>query len=149
RREQKGEIAPDDFLPMAEIILRDFDQIDFDLVDPIAVYSYLNDLALIEQQFPLLTDEQQAFLTQVWSAFSMDKQVHIQEKFIELWSRLPLLYELFHKKLKEQNLISIATTYRNLAEGSAERPNFIDQYKKLVFVGFNALNKAEASIFKR
>lgn len=149
RREQKGEIAPDDFLPMAEIILRDFDQIDFDLVDPIAVYSYLKDLALIEQQFPLLTDEQQAFLTQFWSSFSMDKQVHIQEKFIELWSRLPLLYELFHKKLKEQNLISIATTYRNLAEGSAERPNFIDQYKKLVFVGFNALNKAEASIFKR
>lgn len=149
RKEQKSEIEPDDFFPMAETILRDFDQLDFDLVDPLAVYSYMKDLAIIEQQFPLLTDEQQAFLTQFWSSFSMDKQVHIQEKFIELWSRLPLLYELFQRKLKEQNLISIATTYRNLAEGSASRPNFIDQYKKLVFIGFNALNKAEATMFKK
>lgn len=149
RNEQKSEIAPDDFLPMAEIILRDFDQIDFDLVDPTAVYSYLRDLALIEQQFPLLTEEQQAFLTQFWSSFSKDKQVHIQEKFIELWSRLPLLYDLFHKKLKEQDLIGISTTYRNLAEGIAESSDFINNYKKLVFVGFNALNKAEAKIFKK
>jgi hypothetical protein len=149
RQEQKNEITPDDFLPMAEIILRDFDQIDFDLVDPTAVYSYLKDLALIEQQFPLLTEDQQAFLTQFWSSFSMDKQVHIQEKFIELWSRLPRLYDLFHKKLKEQNLIGISTTYRNLAEGTAESAEFIDKYKMLVFVGFNALNRAEARIFKR
>lgn len=149
RKEQKSEISPDDFLAMAEIILSDFDQIDFEVVDPKDVYSYLKDLALIEQQFPLLTDEQQAFLTQFWSSFSMDKQVHIQEKFIELWSRLPLLYELFHKRLKEQNLTSTSITYRNLAEGTAEIPDFVNTYKKLIFIGFNALNKAEARIFKR
>lgn len=149
RKEGKSEMGPDDFLPMAEIILRDFDQIDFDLVDPTAVYSYLKDLAEIEQQFPLLTEEQQAFLTQFWSSFSMDKQGHIQEKFIELWSRLPLLYDLFHEKLKEQQLIGISTTYRRLAEGTAEEIDFIQGYKKLVFVGFNALNKAEAMVFKR
>ncbi len=149
RKEGKDEMAPDDFLPMAEIILRDFDQIDLDLVEPTAVYSYLKDVALIEQQFPLLTEEQQAFLAQFWSSFSMDKQVHIQEKFIELWSRLPLLYKLFHKRIEEQNLTGISTTYRQLAEETADQSDFIDIYKKVVIVGFNALNKAEAKVFKR
>src|SRR5690554_4798879 len=149
RKEQKDEVNPDDFLPMAEIILRDFDQIDFDMVDPNAIYSYLKDLAIIDQQFPLLTEEQQAYLNQFWSSFSADRQIYIQQKFIELWIRLPLLYDLFHQKLKDQNLTGIASTYRDLANGKEENKGFVDHYKKLIFVGFNALNKAEAKIFKQ
>lgn len=149
RSEQKDEVEPDDFLPMAEIILRDFDQIDFDLVDPNAIYSHLKDLAVIDHQFPLLTEEQQSYLNQFWSSFSTDRQIYIQQKFIELWTRLPLLYELFHQKLKDQNLIGIASAYRNLANGNEENRSFVDHYKKIVFIGFNALNKAEAKIFKQ
>lgn len=147
-KEKKNSVSTDDFLPMAEIILRDFDQIDLDLVAPDAIYSYLKDVALIEKQFPLLTEDQQIFLSQFWSSFSTDKQVHIQEKFIELWSRLPQLYQLFHQKLKERNLIGIATAYRDLAEGKAQNASFTNHYKKLVFIGFNALNKAETKVFK-
>lgn len=149
RSEGKNEIGPDDFLPMAEIILRDFDQIDFDLVDPFDIYSYLKDLAVIEQQFPLLTVEQLEYLTQFWSSFSNEKQVYIQAKFIELWERLPVLYEFFQTKLKEQNLSSISTIYRELANGTAVKGNFVNDFKQVVFIGFNALNKAEATLFKK
>jgi hypothetical protein len=149
KKEQKEGVSPDDFLPMAEIILRDFDQIDFDMVDPNAIYSYLKDLAVIDQQFPLLTEEQQAYLNLFWSSFSTDRQIYIQQKFIELWTRLPLLYEQFHQKLREQNLTGIASTYRDFANGKGENRDFVDRYKKLVFIGFNALNKAEVKLFKQ
>ncbi|MXV13717.1 PD-(D/E)XK nuclease family protein [Hufsiella ginkgonis] len=146
--ENKTTLSPDQFYPMAEIILNDFSQIDYDQADAAALFCELEDIAVIQQQFPHLGDEQYRFMQQFWGSFSKEKQNHVQQRFIDLWKRMPRLYQDFHAALEREGLITAARVSRRLAGGDAGIPGFTDQYKKLVFVGFNALNHTELSLFK-
>jgi ATP-dependent helicase/nuclease subunit B len=147
--EGKPTFSPDQFFPMANIILSDFAEVDYDLVNAEALFTQLEDIAQIQQQFSHFTEEQQQFLERFWSSFSADKQRTHQQKFLELWKRMPALYRNFHQALQNQDLITTAQTYRRLAEGTADLPGFISPYKKIIFIGFNALNKCEEKLFKQ
>ena len=147
REEGLPEETPDAFYPLAEIILADFAQLDYDLVDPTEVYAELRDIALLQQRFPHLSTEQQRFMRQFWESFSVGKQTAIQQKFLKLWGRLPRLYRQFREALAEQGITTSAVTYRDLAEGHAANPHFIDRYKQVAFVGFNALSRCEIRLF--
>ncbi|MBB6273790.1 hypothetical protein HDF26_004250 [Pedobacter cryoconitis] len=151
KAEGAKEINPDVFYPVARIILSDFAQIDNDLVNSDQLFEELEDIAVIEKDFQHLTIEQQQFLEQFWTSFSTGKQKNHQEQFIRMWRRMPKLYRGFHQALAEKGLTSMAHVYRKLANGTAEKPGFIDDFAdgKLVFTGFNALSNAEAAIFKR
>ena len=142
-------VSPDFFYPMSQTLLADFDQIDYEMVSPDTLYAQLKDLGEIRQQFHEFTSEQQAFIAQFWSSFSAERQSVIQQKFIELWQRLPHLYRRFDQQLSQNNLTGMARVYRHLAEGSADKPDFINTYQSVVFVGFNALNRCEAKLFRR
>lgn len=141
-------IDADKFYPMAEVILNDFATIDYDLADAAGLYSELEDIAVIQQQFPHFDEEQYQFLEQFWASFSKERQQNFQQKFIELWRRMPHLYKAFHEQMKAAQISTTAYIYRQLAEG-ASGGTFLDQYEKVAFVGFNALNRAEATLFKR
>lgn len=147
RDEGRPEETPDMFYPLAETILSDFAQLDYDLVSPDVVYAELRDIALLEQQFPHLSPEQQQFMRQFWESFSMGRQTAIQQKFLQLWGRLPKLYRQFKDALAAQGLSTTAGIYRDLAEGRAPRPDFIDRYRQVAFVGFNALSRCEIRLF--
>lgn len=147
REEGRPEETPDEFYPLAETILADFAQLDYELVDPAVVYAELRDIALLQQRFPHLSAEQQRFMQQFWESFSGGKQTAIQQKFLQLWTRLPRLYQLFKEALKQQQLTTTAGIYRELAEGHAPNPTFISAYRQVAFVGFNALNRCEAVLF--
>lgn len=147
--EGRQELTPDQFYNMAGIILGDFAQIDYDLVDAEQIFTALEDIAVIQQQFSHFTPEQQQFLEQFWASFSAERQRSYQQRFIDLWKRMPQLYTGFHRRLKQQQLITTAQLYRQLAAGKADKPDFVNKYKKLVFIGFNALNRAEVTLFKR
>lgn len=146
--EQQEPVSPDFFYPMSQTLLADFDQIDYELVNPDILYGQLKDLGEIRQQFHEFTKEQQRFIEHFWSSFSAERQSAIQQKFIELWQRLPRLYRQFDRQLTEKKLTGIAKVYRRLAEGSAEKPNFINAYQGVAFVGFNAMNRCETMLFK-
>ena len=146
--EGKEPVSADVFYPLAEIIVSDFSQIDYYMADPVKVFNLIGNIAELEQQFPNFDKEQLEFMESFWSSFSQVKQSSIQEKFIEMWHRMPRLYINFHKRLAEQNLISSARMYRNLAEGRDSDPDFLKKYKHVVFAGFNALSKAEEILFK-
>ncbi len=143
------EETPDEFYPLAETILADFAQLDYDLVDPGEVYAELRDIALLQQRFPHLSADQQRFMQQFWESFSVGKQTAIQQKFLQLWGRLPRLYKQFKEELARQGLTTQAITYRDLAEGRAANPQFIDGYKQVAFVGFNALSRCEIRLFSQ
>ncbi len=149
REEGRPEETPDEFYPLAETILSDFAQLDYDLVAPEAVYAELRDIALLQQRFPHLSADQQRFMRQFWESFSVGKQTAIQQKFLQLWGRLPMLYQRFKAELRQQRLTTTADSYRNLAEGRADHPDFISAYKQVAFVGFNALNQCEVMLFKQ
>src|SRR5690606_14016649 len=71
REEGRPEETPDEFYPLAEIILADFAQIDYDRVSADEVYTELRDIALLQQRFPHLSAEQQRFMRQFWESFSV------------------------------------------------------------------------------
>lgn len=139
----------EEFYPIAETILTDFSQLDYELVNVNDIYTALFDTSQIEMDFQYLTPEQQGFLKEFWQSFHPESQTYIQKRFLKLWRRLPKLYELFKNKLKEEKQTNISTIYRALAEGRADLPDFYKKYKKIVFVGFNALSKAEEILFKK
>jgi len=142
-------IEPAKFYPVARIILSDFAQIDNDLVDAGKLFEQLEDFAEVDYQFDYLSEEQQAFLKGFWSSYSEGKHKKQQEQFIKMWQRMPELYEGFHEALREKGLTTMGYIYRQLAEGKSD--DFVRTFDqgKLIFVGFNALSRAEAKVFSR
>lgn len=148
-KEGKKTVSADVFYPLAEIIVSDFSQIDYYLADPAKVFNLIGSIAELQHQFPNFDEEQLEFMKSFWGSFSPEKQSDIQKKFIEMWHRMPLLYENFHARLADNNLMTSARMYRNLAESVDCNPQFINQFSHVVFAGFNALSKAEEVLFRR
>ncbi|HQS04333.1 MAG TPA: PD-(D/E)XK nuclease family protein, partial [Daejeonella sp.] len=148
KKEGKEPVSADVFYPLAEIIVSDFSQIDYYMADPVKVFNLIGSIAELEQQFPNFEEEQLAFMESFWSSFSQEKQNKVQEKFIEMWHRMPHLYQNFHARLAEQGLLSSAKMYRNLAEGKESDPGFLNEFSHIAFVGFNALSRAEEILFR-
>ncbi|MCX2576288.1 PD-(D/E)XK nuclease family protein [Pedobacter sandarakinus] len=138
------------FHNIARIILGDFTQIDNDLVDSDRLFTELEDIAVINQQFDFLTAEQKEFLSQFWQSYSEGKYKKQQELFIKMWHRMPVLYRNFHQRLSDNGFTTMARLYKNIAYGNNDI-DFTTKYVggKLVFIGFNALSKSEARAFKR
>jgi len=148
KKEGKEPVSADVFYPLAEIIVSDFSQIDYYMADPVKVFNLIGSIAELEQQFPNFEEEQLAFMESFWSSFSQEKQNKVQEKFIEMWHRMPHLYQNFHARLAEQGLLSSAKMYRNLAEGKDSDSGFLNEFSHVAFVGFNALSRAEEILFR-
>src|SRR5690606_12501678 len=72
-----------------------------------------------------------------------------QQRFLKLWRRLPILYKAFKQKLTQEKQLHYPSLYRQLVEGNVTHPHFTKAYKKILFVGFNALSKAEVHLFQR
>lgn len=139
----------EEFYPIAEIILSDFGQLDYELVDIDHIYMELYDTTKIDIAFQHFTAEQQHFIRQFWQSFSMAGHSGLQQRFLRLWKRLPVLYKAFKQKLTLEKQLNYPTLYRALVEGQVAQPNFINRYKKVLFVGFNALSKAEVHLFQK
>ena len=138
------EISAEAFYNTANVILSDFAQADRDLVNTDKLFAEMKDISEIELQFDTLDKEQKDFLTQFWKTFSADKQHRQQEMFLRLWRRMPLLYKKFHQKLQLSGLTTSAKNYRDVADGIITLPEFKSE---ILFVGFNALSKAEEKVF--
>jgi len=139
----------EEFYPIAEIILSDFSQLDYDLVAIEKIYMALSESTEIDLAFQHFSIEQQEFIQQFWQSFSIKGHTAVQQRFLQLWHRLPHLYKSFKAKLKLENQTNYPTIYRALAQGEAEDQHFYKRYDKILFVGFNVLNKAEAQLFKQ
>lgn len=139
----------EEFYPIAEIILSDFGQLDYELVDIDHIYMELYDTTKIDITFQHFTAEQQHFIRQFWQSFSIAGHSGLQQRFLKLWKRLPKLYRAFKQKLAQEKQLNYPTLYRSLVEGNVADPNFIQHYKKVLFVGFNALSKAEVHLLQK
>lgn len=139
----------DYFYPIGEIILDDFAQLDYELVDVNKLFHDMEVLARLDKEFDFLTEEQKAFLQQFWASFNTEQHNEMQARFLELWKLLPQLYLAFKKALREQNLQTVPGIYRALAEDFPEAKPVGNAFQKVVFVGFNALNACEKRLFKK
>src|SRR5690606_20841883 len=109
----------------------------------------LYDTTKIDIAFQHFTVEQQHFIRQFWQSFSVAGHSGLQQRFLKLWRRLPILYKAFKQKLTQEKQLHYPSLYRQLVEGNVTHPHFTKAYKKILFVGFNALSKAEVHLFQR
>ncbi len=149
RSQGKEPAVVDIFYPIAETILSDFAQLDYELANPDHVYLELYEMDVFRQQFPDFSPEQLHYLEKFWHSFSANRQEAIQQRFIELWADLPKLYRNFHESLESDGLTTQAHIYRKLALDATNGREYFAPFKKIIFVGFNALNRAEATLFMR
>jgi CRISPR/Cas system-associated exonuclease Cas4 (RecB family) len=137
------------FYPLGEILLNDFTELESNVVSINDLYTNLAELAAIDQGLDYLTEEQLTYLQNFWKNFSVQKLSQQKERFLQLWKNLPAVFELFRKKLSERGLITTGMIYRSLVTGDYENKDFPNKWKKLVFVGFNALNRAELQVLQK
>ncbi len=119
----------DRFLAWGSVILKDFDEIDKFLVDPVAIFSSLKDIKEIEE----------------W-AENLEEAPGMAGDYLKFYRSLSDLYRRFQAKLEEAFLSYegkiYREAYRTLAGWKEKFPR-----KSLILAGFNALTKAEEQIF--
>ncbi len=136
----------DDFLFYCEMLLADFDDIDKYLVDPKLLFQNLADLKELDAYYEFLDDVQIKAIKQFWEAFSESKDSPEKDSFSKIWDVLYRIYKEFHNILEQKDIASEGSAYRKaideLKTSTKEAPG-----SKVVFVGFNALNKCEKELF--
>lgn len=120
----------DEFSKWGQILLHDFNEIDRYLVPPKGFFKHINEARALE----------------VWNLGEREI-TEFQSQYLKFWEQLGDLYDRFTSYLIENKLAYQGLAYRIVAEGLKENPEkFVANkiaWDKLIFVGFNALNKAE------
>ncbi len=137
----------DSFFHIGETLIKDFRELDAYCLKVDEVCSLLYEIEAIDKAFDQLTEEQKAYLRQFWQG-AKDKRI-IQERFLQLWQRLPQIYTLFHERLQQSEQTTLGMAYRMLANHAELDSNFTQQWDHIAFIGFNAFNKAEEIVLKR
>jgi len=120
----------DQFSTWAFILLQDFNEIDRHLIDPTYIFSYLTDIKRLDE---LLKGEQKTTL--------------IKNRLL-FFEKLETYYTEFYNHLLEKRIGYQGLQYREAVDNIHFYINNTTADKKIVFVGFNALNKAEEKIFQ-
>ena len=138
----------DSFYKLGEIILSDFNEIDNWLIKPEEIYRNIHDIKEIETHFDWLSDEQKDVLRNFWINFSSEEKSEEKEMFLNLWNRLPTVYEKLKSKLLKKKVAYTGLQFRYLSQMMEEGKINLDKYNRYFFIGFNALNKGETTLFK-
>lgn len=136
----------DDFYFWGELLISDFDDVDKNMVDADKLFSNLQDLKNLMDDYEFLDEEQEEAIRQFFQNFSIERRTELKEKFISLWDKLGIIYHRYREKLAELGIAYEGMLYRNVIEQlDADRL----KYDKYVFVGFNVLNKVEKEFFQK
>ena len=131
----------DDFYFWGNMLLGDFDDIDKYLVDARDLFSNLSALKDLENNFPYLNEEQIAAIKKFWSSFHTGTCSREQQEFLQIWDKLYDTYTLFRSSLFEQQLCYEGMNERFFCEHVHE---YELHSKRILFAGFNALNRCES-----
>lgn len=144
RRETQSTETLDDFYFWGEMLISDFDDADKNRVDTDKLFSNLQDLRNIMDDYTFIDDEQEEAIRQFFQNFSIERRTALKERFISLWNVLGNIYKGFRESLVSQNIAYEGMMYRHVIEHLD-----VDKlpYEKYVFVGFNVLNKVEHTLF--
>lgn len=144
RRETQSTETLDDFYFWGEMLISDFDDADKNKLDTDKLFSNLQDLRNIMDDYTFIDDEQEEAIRQFFQNFSIERRTALKERFISLWDVLGNIYKGFRESLASQNIAYEGMMYRHVIEHLD-----VDKlpYEKYVFVGFNVLNKVEHTLF--
>ncbi len=145
-REYAEEVTFDKFYPWGELILRDFDEIDKNLAEADYLFRILREHKKVEADFELSVSDIDEFY-RFWNSFSDKDVTGLQNEFIKTWEILGKVYHMFRNSLQEKNICYEGMAYRKLFE-AVKTKKFVTSYSRIIFAGFNQLNKCEEEIVK-
>jgi hypothetical protein len=152
KRKSNTEETFDDFVYWGEMLLNDFDDIDKYLVDARQLFTNITDLNHINERFAYLTPPQIQAIRSFWSSFGTgdnDKAESYDSNrrfFLRVWELLYPVYTELRERLTTEGMAYEGMIYREVVENLGKRTSF--PFEKIVFIGFNALTKAEKMLFK-
>jgi ATP-dependent helicase/nuclease subunit B len=118
------------FLKWAPMALKDFNDIDAYLIDPVQIFRDLTNLKELDE----------------WSLNESDLTDN-QQQYAWFWKKLGALYFDFREKLMTEGVAYQGLVFRAAAENVEQRFSEMD-YKRVFFCGFNALSNAEERIMQ-
>ena len=121
----------DEFSKWGQVLLNDFNEIDRYLVDASQLFGNLKDIKELEN----------------WTLNS-DELTEFQLKYLTFWKSLKEYYFHFRDRLTAKHQAYQGMAYKTAALNAEERINK-HPWKKVIFAGFNALNKAEELIIEK
>jgi hypothetical protein len=110
------------------ILLKDFDLIDRNLVDASKLFRNLQELRDIDN-------------------WKMSEATPKMKDYYRLWENLEKTYSIFLDNLKSRNVGYSGMIYRELADNLEKYFTQKNTFSQYIFIGFNALSKAEEKIF--
>lgn len=127
----------DRFISWGQLMLKDFETLDMYLVDPFQIFSFLSEVKSIERWGKEYgEDNPEKFITP-----------HTKTYF-KLFDHLLEVYIRLQSNLNAQGLVYRGMAYRKLADYLSEGKALPKTFKKIYFVGFNALSKGEEEIIR-
>lgn len=116
REETESQETLDDFYFWGELLISDFDDVDKNLVDADKLFSNLQDLKNLMDDYEFLDKEQEEAIQQFFQNFSIERRTVLKEKFISLWDKLGTIYHRYRENLAELGIAYEGMLYRNVIE---------------------------------
>jgi hypothetical protein len=145
----------DNFVFWGDLLLSDFDDIDKYEVNARELFYNVRDIKEIDLLYADYDPETIAVIRSFWSNFFPNDHDHKKEVFDKMWCILYDLYDTFRRELAADGLAYPGMLMRSVVEDMAH-DNFDETrfaqlmpYKKVVFVGLNAISKAERHFMLR
>ena len=122
----------DTFSSWAITVLQDFNEIDQHLINTKDIFSYLRDIERLRK----------------WSVKGTFKETDLIKDHYSFLEKLNIYYDAFYQFLIDETIGYQGLMYR---EASKKIDAFLDKNKdkKIIFIGFNALNTAEELLFQK
>ena len=121
----------EEFIPFADMLLKDFSDVDLHLVDA-------------KQLFTNLFEEKEL---EHWDVSRPEEKSEFQQKYLSFFKSLYDYYSQLHDTLTEANKAYSAMIYRNVAENIETYADTM-QWEKIMFVGFCEISQSESEIIK-
>lgn len=120
------------FYPLAQIILKDFEQVDMALIDTESFWRHTSSWQkMADQDMP----------PDIWNEMN---DTPLKEKWLVNWNALKSLYTNFTNRLNANNLSTKGHIYRNTADDVEDILPLL--YPHIHVIGFSSLTNAEAKV---